>query len=180
MLFSTEKMENSASKRFRRLMSLYPVYFFTGGRIKFVSADWKEVHISLSLSWYTKNYVGTIYGGSIYSAADPLYMIMLIRILGDKYVVWDKAGIVKFVRPGKGTIKARFLITEETLTQIREAVSKNNEMDIDLKTEFVNDEGKVVAEVIKTIYVADKEHYNQKRKSKGHSTDYGRTISKAI
>lgn len=180
MLFSTEKMENSASKRFRRLMSLYPVYLFTGGRIKFVSSDWKEVHISLSLNWYTKNYVGTIYGGSIYSAADPLYMIMLIRMLGDKYVVWDKAGLVKFIRPGKGTIKARFLITDEVMDKIKETVAAKNEMDIDLPVAYMNDEGKVVAEVIKTIYIANKDFYTEKRKSKGHQTNYSRNISKAI
>jgi len=31
------------------------------------------------LGWRTKNYVGTIFGGSMYAAGDGVYMVMLIK-----------------------------------------------------------------------------------------------------
>jgi len=83
------------------LFNLVPAYRRTGARISFISEDFKEVHLKLRLKWTTRNYVGTVFGGSIYGALDPIYMVQLINILGGKYVVWDKAATIKFIRPIK-------------------------------------------------------------------------------
>jgi acyl-coenzyme A thioesterase PaaI-like protein len=56
-------------------------YRGTGGRLKYIAEDWSEVRLELPLSWRTRNYVGTIFGGSIYSSVDPIYMLMLIHRL---------------------------------------------------------------------------------------------------
>ena len=57
-----------------------------------------EVRVKLPLNWRTRNYVGTIFGGSLYGAVDPVYMIMLMKVLGRDYVVWDKAASIRFRR----------------------------------------------------------------------------------
>nr|WP_298607956.1 DUF4442 domain-containing protein [uncultured Spirosoma sp.] len=57
------------------------MYFGTGGKILFWSSDWREVHVRLRRNIWTYNYVGTIFGGSMFSATDPFYMVMLLRIL---------------------------------------------------------------------------------------------------
>ena len=74
--------------------NLHPTYHSTGGRVKWISADWKKVVVEIPLNWRTRNYMGTIFGGSMYSAIDPIYMIMLIRCLGPGYTVWDKAATI--------------------------------------------------------------------------------------
>ena len=89
-----------------------PAFRCTGGRITYISGDWREVRVKVPLSWRTRNYVGTIYGGSMYGAVDPIYMVMLIKILGPDYVVWDKAASIRFKKPGTGTLFAKFAITE--------------------------------------------------------------------
>ncbi|NNG27826.1 MAG: hypothetical protein HKM87_09895 [Ignavibacteriaceae bacterium] len=55
----------------------------------FISVDLKEVYVKLGLKWITRNYVGSVFGGSIYEALDPIYMVQLLNILENKYVVWD-------------------------------------------------------------------------------------------
>src|SRR5215471_15876677 len=105
--------ESFASRRLRWLFNLLPAYRGTGGRVTYIAADFREVRVKLPLSWRTRNYVGTIYGGSLYGAVDPIYMIMLIKVLGPRYTVWDKAAIIRFKRPGRETLFARFLLTEE-------------------------------------------------------------------
>ncbi len=62
--------------------------------------------------------VGTMCGGSIYGAVDPIYMVMLIKILGPGYVVWDKAVSIQFKKPGTSTLFAIFVITNEELKAI--------------------------------------------------------------
>ena len=75
----------------RLRFNAWPCYRGTGGRVTFIAGDWSEVRVRLPLSWRTRNYVGTIFGGSIYGAVDPFYMIMLIHNLGPEYLVWVKA-----------------------------------------------------------------------------------------
>lgn len=60
----------------------FPAYRGTGAKITCIASDWFEVRVRLPLSSRTRNYVGTIFGGSMYGAVDPVYMIMLIKALG--------------------------------------------------------------------------------------------------
>ncbi len=161
--FETEKSEDARSRRKRWQFNFFPAYRRTGARISFISADWKEVHVRLRLKWTTRNYVGTVFGGSIYGALDPIYMLQLIQLLGKGYVVWDKQATVRFVRPIKTEVYARFLITDELLAEIKDRVEKDREMEIELPVRFTDKAGKVYAEVNKMIYVANAEYYKQKR-----------------
>jgi len=165
-LFVTEKKENFKSIVYRIGFNFFPAYRRTGGRIYFLSEDWRDIHISLSLTWKTKNYVGSVFGGSIYGALDPIYMIQLINILGKEFVVWDKAAAIKFLKPIRENVFARFLISDEILSEIRSKVESDKKCTIDLVTDFQDENGIKYAEVTKTLYIADKEYY-KKRSSKG-------------
>lgn len=162
-IFTTDKKENFKTKTFRMGFNLFPAYRRTGGRVRFISEDWKEIHISLGLNWKTRNYVGTVFGGSIYGALDPMYMIQLIKILGEKYVVWDKAATIKFIKPIQTNVYSKFLITDKILEEIISKVNSEQKYSIDLTTNF-QDENKIIyAEVTKTIYIAEKDYYKVKK-----------------
>src|SRR5947209_4931365 len=90
---------------------LYSCYRGTGGRLIYIAPDWREIRLKIPLSWRTRNYVGTIFGGSMYGAVDPIYMLMLIRCLGPGYIVWDKAATLQFKKPGRSTLYAGFVIS---------------------------------------------------------------------
>ena len=144
-------------------MNLYPVYRGTGGRIILISSDWKDVVVRLRLNWRTRNYVGTIFGGSLYAAADPILMLQLIRILGKDYVVWDKAASIRFKRPGNQTLQMHFQINDLLLDNIKNAIQRDKEFEFTENLKWVDNNGKVYAELEKTIYVADRTHYLNKR-----------------
>ena len=133
-------------------------YFFacyrgTGARLRYIAADWSEVRLDLPLSWRTRNYVGTIFGGSIYAAVDPIYMIMLIRRLGPEFVVWDKAATILFKKPGRETLRARFTVTDEELAAIRAELDLQRSADRTYMVELVDGSGTICATVEKLIYV---------------------------
>ncbi len=116
-------MTESWRTRLRRWgFNFFPAYRGTGARITYIAADWREIRIKLPLNWRTRNYVGTIYGGSMYAAVDPIYMIMLIKLLGPGYVVWDKAASIRFRKPGKRTLTARFVVDEAETEAIKAAL----------------------------------------------------------
>src|SRR5687768_16435139 len=107
--------ESLKSRAFRWGFNLFPAYRGTGARITYISADNREIRVRIPLSWRTRNYVGTIFGGSMYGAVDPLYMIILIRALGPEYVVWDKSAAIRFRKPGRTTLYAQCRVTDEEL-----------------------------------------------------------------
>lgn len=154
--------ESWESRKMRWMFKLFPVYVGTGASITYIAADYKELRVKIPLSWRTRNYVGTIYGGSIYSAIDPMYMLMLMRILGKDFVVWDKAANIKFKKPGTHTLYADFIITNEDLTKIQQLVVEKGETDYTFNLDIKDKDGVVHASVEKLIYVATKTYYKEK------------------
>jgi acyl-coenzyme A thioesterase PaaI-like protein len=145
--------ESWQSRLFRWKINIFPAYRGTGARVKYIAADFREVRIELSLSWRTRNIVGTIFGGSLYGAVDPVFMLMLMRILGREYVVWDKAATIRFRRPGRGTLHATFRIDEAELAAVREAAERERSVDRNYAIELVDRDGEVHARVEKVVHV---------------------------
>ncbi|HEV8592784.1 MAG TPA: DUF4442 domain-containing protein [Pyrinomonadaceae bacterium] len=148
--------ESFKSRRFRWGFNLFPAYRGTGGRVTYIAEDWKEVHVKIPLSWRTRNYVGTIYGGSMYGAIDPIYMLMLIKILGPEYIVWDKAAKIRFRKPGKDTLFARFHLSNEEIVEIKRLAEAEKSVDRNYSLELKDKAGIVHAEIEKTLYIAKK------------------------
>ena len=148
--------ESFQSKKFRWGFNLFPAYRGTGGRVIYIADDWHEIRVKLPLNWRTRNYVGTIYGGSIYGAIDPIYMLMLMRILGDGYVVWDKAAKIKFRKPGKGTLFADFQLTTDEISEIKDLAENNRSIDRIYNVELKDTSGVIHAEIEKTLYISKK------------------------
>jgi acyl-coenzyme A thioesterase PaaI-like protein len=132
---------------------VFACYRGTGGRPSFIAEDWSEMRLSLPLSWRTRNYVGTIFGGSIYSAVDPIYMLMLIHRLGKDYIVWDKSASIQFKKPGRESLHARFIVDDEELAAIRAALETQRSIDRAYSIELKDSAGNVFATVEKLIYI---------------------------
>ncbi|MBK6724305.1 MAG: DUF4442 domain-containing protein [Acidobacteria bacterium] len=148
--------ESFKSRRFRWLFNFFPAYRGTGGRVAYIADDFREVRVRLPLSWRTRNYVGTIYGGSIYASVDPIYMLMLIHILGPEYVIWDKAAKIRFKRPGKDTLYCDFVLTQEEIDEIKRLAETEKSIDRIYELELKDKAGIVHALIEKTLYISKK------------------------
>jgi hypothetical protein len=152
--------ESFASKFDRIKFNFFPAYRGTGARVVYIAGDYRRIRVKIPLSWRTRNYVGTIYGGSMYGGIDPIYMLMLIKILGRDYVVWDKAAKIRFKRPGKETLYAEFLLTENEIDEIKTLLETEKSVDRVYNVELVDKNGKVHALIEKTLYIAGREKEN--------------------
>lgn len=148
--------ESFATRLDRLKFNFFPAYRGTGARVIYIADDYCEMRIKIPLNWRTRNYVGTIFGGSMFSATDPIYMVMLIKILGNEYVVWDKSTNIRFKRPGKETLFAEFKVTQDELDEIRSLLEANRSIDRIYNIELKNKDGKTHAIIEKTIYIGKK------------------------
>lgn len=144
-----------------------PMYRRSTARIKSVSDDMLRITIKLPLSYKNKNYVNSIFGGSMFSATDPIAMIQLMSLLGDDYIVWDKSAEIFFKRPAKENLYADFIFTEDEIQKIRQDVAALNEIDLKKTIRLTNKEKTIsYCEVQKVIYIAKKSYYKTKRRSR--------------
>lgn len=153
------------AKRLKQRIRFYPPYLGAGVRVTHVSDDFRTVRVEMPLRFYNKNYVGTHFGGSLYSMCDPFYMLMLINILGPEYIVWDKAASIRFKKPGRGLVKATFHIPEETIAEIRAAADSQGKVEPQFEVAVTDSEGNVIAEVDKLLYVRRKSVSNPEREN---------------
>lgn len=149
--------ESLNTRLMRWRFNFYPAYRGTGARITYIADDWREVRIKLPLNWRTRNYVGTIFGGSMYAAADPMYMVMLIMVLGPEYIVWDKAATIQFKRPGRSTLYATFALDDEEIDSIKAELTRQPSVNRVYHVGLTDADGVVYASVQKTIHIRRKE-----------------------
>ena len=146
--------ESLRTRVFRWGFNLWPCYRGTGARVTHIASDWREIRIRLPLSWRTRNYVGTIFGGSLYAAVDPFYMIMLMKNLGPDYVVWDKAATVRFRKPGRTPLEAVFRLDDAELDDIRRMLAETPKVDRSYTLHLVDRNGTIHTTVDKIIHVS--------------------------
>jgi Domain of unknown function (DUF4442) len=152
-----ERSVKKALKRYMRtLLNMWPPFLGAGIRVKRLQSDWKEIDVEMKLRRWNSNYVGTHYGGSLYSMADPFYMLMLIENLGRDYIVWDKSATIRFKKPGKGVVSAAFRLSDDQIEEIREALKSEEKIDRLFTVEVKDESGAVIAEVQKQIHVRKK------------------------
>ena len=134
-----------------KVVSLYPPYLGAGVRVREVDSHTFEVEMGLH-AW-NRNYFGTHFGGSLYSMCDPFFALILARELGSGYVVWDKAAAIRFKKPGRGRVHARFSIPRERVREIRALVDGGRKHEPSFTAEVLDEAGEVIAEVDKHLYV---------------------------
>lgn len=153
----TDKRHNRFSpKTLRRILNIYSPYLGAGIKVEHISDDWKQVRVSMRLRWYNRNIVGTHFGGSLYSMVDPHLMLMLMKLLGPDYIIWDKSATIDFIRPGKGRVYALFEVSDETLESIKEQVKVKNKYLPEFKINIIDENDKTVARIKKVLYVRKK------------------------
>ncbi len=145
----------------RWAMNLYPPYLGAGIRVLQMAPDLRAIRIRMGLGWYNRNYVGTQFGGSLYSMTDPFFMLMIMENLGRDYIVWDKAAHIDFVAPGKGPVFADFHIDETLLSDIRSHTAQGDKYLPELKVDVRDAAGSLVAVVHKTLYIRLKPRVRQ-------------------
>jgi acyl-coenzyme A thioesterase PaaI-like protein len=143
-------------------LNWFPAYRATGARIVSVSSDLKKVVVRLPLQRNTKNGAGTLFGGSLYSATDPIYALLLALNLGPEFVVWDKSAAIRYRKPGREALTAEFVLGDDEVASIREEIERNGACDRTFTTRFCDPSGVVHTEVDKTVYIACKQHYKKK------------------
>lgn len=140
----------------RRIMNLWPPFLFSGIRLTRVAQDYRSAEVQLRKHWFNQNYVGVHFGGSLFAMTDACYMVMLMEVLGKAYYVWDRRAEIEYLKPGRGTVTARFEISDEKLKDILDHTAGGEKYFPQFTVDITDAQDEVVARVVKTLYVKKK------------------------
>ena len=140
----------------RRLFNIWPPFRAAGIRVREIAPDFRSATVELRMKLLNRNYVGTHFGGSLFSMTDPFFMIMMMKNLGSEYVVWDKAGTIRFLKPARGTVMAKFHLPAEAVEEARSRTAGGEKHEPRFRVDIVDAGGVVVADVEKTLYIRRK------------------------
>jgi len=141
----------------RRWINLWPPFLGAGIRVQHIAPDMKSVDVEMKLRWWNANYLGTHFGGSLFAMTDAFYMLMVVANLGDDYIVWDKAASIRYRKPGRSAVRAEFRLSEAQLDDIREKLKTLPKYEPTFRVEVKDEQGTLIAEVEKLLYVRRKE-----------------------
>ena len=138
---------------FRRGINLWPPFLFAGIHVTAISADYRYVRVELRQRPWNVNYVRTHFGGSLFAMTDPFWMLCLLQNMGSRYFVWDKAGTIEFLKPGRGVVWTEFRLDDATLDQVKAATANGDKYLHWFENDVLDAQGEVVARVCKQVYV---------------------------
>ncbi|ALN64023.1 translation elongation factor P [Lysobacter antibioticus] len=144
------------ARTLRHGLNLWPPFLFSGIHVAAIAPDYRQATVELRMRPWNRNYVGTHFGGSLFSMTDPFWMLLAMNALGREYIVWDRAGSIEFVKPGRGTVRADFRLDDDVLDELRKATANGDKYLHWFDTDVVDASGEVVAKIRKQLYVRRK------------------------
>ena len=143
-------------RKLRRVLRWWPPFLFSGIRVLEVADDWSSARVELRRRWYSANYVGTHFGGSLFAMADPFWMILVMETLGRDYIVWDKAAEIEFVKAVREPVTVEFQVDPVAIAELRAATADGAKVLRWFETEIRTARGEVIARARKQLYVRRK------------------------
>jgi len=138
---------------FRRLLNLWPPFLCNSIRVLALGEDWSTARVVLRLRPWNRNYVRSQFGGNLFAMIDPFWMLLALHRLGDDYYVWDQAGAIDFVAPGREDVYAAFHLTDAMVEELRAAAAGGGKVLRWFETDITTASGDVIARVRKQLYV---------------------------
>jgi len=140
----------------RWILNLYPPFLFNRIRIDEIGAGFRMCRVRVGRSLLTRNLNGTTFGGSIFSAADPIYAVMYWQVLaraGERVQVWLRSATIRYLRPATTELRMEFRLEAEEIRTAIETLHREGRFSKSYTTEAVDRQGNVCAVVDTEVFL---------------------------
>ena len=134
----------------------YPPLLFQRIWVKEFDKGFTGVHVKISKSFLNLNYNSSIFGGTIFSAADPFYAVLFDQILkrrGFKTRVWLKSASIEYLKPGRSNLYFKISLSEEEIKEAEHALRTLGKFVKAFPLEILNSQGEVCARMVNEVYI---------------------------
>ncbi|WP_374164172.1 DUF4442 domain-containing protein [Arcticibacter sp. MXS-1] len=138
------------------VLRFYPPLLLQRIWVKNIGRDFRSVDVKICKSILNINYNRSIFGGTIYSAADPFYAVLFHQALlkrGYKTLVWQKAAEIDYLKPGMTALYFRVELSEAVLDEACLALDTEGKYVKSHPVAIVDKQGELCASVESVVYV---------------------------
>jgi len=141
------------------MMRLYPPLFFQRIWVRKVHADFKRMDIRIVKSWLNGNHNSTIFGGTLFTAVDPMHAVLLAQILYrkgiTKIVSWSKSTKIAYLKPVRKSVDFSIQLRDHEIDEVLELVRKHGKVVRTFEVEILDRDGLCCARSQNEIYIRD-------------------------
>jgi hypothetical protein len=137
-------------------MRIYPPLFFQRIWVLRFEKAFTGVHVKISKSFLNNNYNNSIFGGTIFSAADPFYPLLFHQVFtnkGYKVIAWSRSSSIQFLKPGLTSLYFKIKLSEEEITEAEHVLNTGGKYVKAHPIDIYNKAGEVCVKIMNEIYV---------------------------
>ena len=139
-------------------MRLYPPLFFQRIWVSRFEKGFRGVGVRIRKSFLNTNHDHSIFGGTIYAAADPFHPILFTHLLtlkGYNVKAWSRSSAVRYFKPAKTDLHFKIDITDSEIEACEAQLKLNGKYRKSYQVEIFDKEDKLCAMVINEMYIRD-------------------------
>jgi len=141
-------------------MRFYPPLFFQ--RIWVVRFDkgFRGVKVKVNKSLMNNNYNNSIFGGTIFAAADPFYPLLFHQALthqGYKVRVWMKSAEIQYLKPGRKDLYFTIAIDDSAIEEVEKTLNAGEKYIKSHPITMYDKDGELCVEVNCEVYIRNLE-----------------------
>lgn len=141
-------------------MRLYPPLLFQ--RIWVIRFDkgFTGVKVKINKSLVNNNYNNSIFGGTIFAAADPFYPLLFHQALthkGYKVRVWVKSAQIEYLLPGRKDLYFTIALEDSIIKEVEQVLNKGEKYIKYHPIAMYDKDGELCVEVQCEIYIRNLE-----------------------
>lgn len=137
-------------------MRFYPPLLFQRVWVKKFHKDFRGVDVKIHRSLLNRNYNGSIFGGTIFSATDPFYAILFDQILqreGYKVLIWLKSAHIQYKKPARKNLGFSITIIPTQIEQAKIDLNEIGKHVVEFEFDLHDQEGLLCATVRNEVYI---------------------------
>jgi acyl-coenzyme A thioesterase PaaI-like protein len=145
-----------SERRFKLALNLYPPFLFGRTRVVRIGRDFRSCTVRVKPSFLTRNLQGSIFGGTIFSAADPFHALLYWQVFahrGLRVQAWLKSARIEYRRPASSDLTFEFALSEEDIEEAQAALDRDGRFAKIFRTEAIDRGGQVCSVIHTEVYL---------------------------
>lgn len=139
------------------VLRTYPPFFFQRIWVKKIHEGFKGIDVKIHKSIFNINANKTIFGGTIFSAIDPIYPILLDQTFKAKgmknTVAWLKSAKIDYLKPGRVNLEFSVRLNDEEIEESFKIIQEQGKVIKSFTTEIFDKNGNKCAVCQSEIYI---------------------------
>ncbi|HJP00592.1 MAG TPA: YiiD C-terminal domain-containing protein [Planctomycetota bacterium] len=143
-------------RAFRWMLNVFPPLLLQRIRIVSVGSDFRTCRVRIALSFLTRNLNGATFGGTIFSAADPIVATLFWQLFARRGVAvetWLQGGSVRYEKPATTALTMDVSLSEEEIESAAAELEQRGRFRRTYEIEAHDTHGDVCARITTEVYV---------------------------